>query len=323
MDTITCFLVFLIVRNINLSYWPAFIAAVLYCFSFYNIFYTRTLLSESLTTFLVTLYLLFTVIALKIQKAQWWFLSGIIFGVVVLSRVEYVLFLPVVCSYLLFLNRRAFLKKATCLLLGAAIIIAPWTVRNYAVFKKFILVSTGSLGTILYAGTFEGNHPLNGWLGFPEEVFRSKQERKQVEYYYQLYHIHSRLGHIKIKQADDFFISLALKRIRESPLRCFKAWIRNLPRLWYQNYIPMYGEEEASGAFFIFYFLFAAFSFWVSKTYERILFGPIGLMFIYLNLIYLPLHIEPRYSVCIMPGIICLAGLGIWKLLDKIWQTCL
>ena len=314
VDTITCLLVFLIVRLIYpTSWWPAFISAALYALSFYNIFYTRTLLSESINTFLVTLSLLCTVAAFKTQKRWLWLLSGVSFGLTVLSRLEHVLFLIVVCAYLLFLNRRTVLKKVIFLLLGVAIIIAPWTFRNYAVFKKFVLVSTGSLGYSLYLGTFEGNDAPVGWGNFPDTLFRSKQERRQVEGYYQLYDSNLRLGSMAVKEADDFFLNLALRRIRENPFQCFKSWVTKAPRLWYQNYIPMYGEKEAPGVFFIFYFLCAAYSFRASTKEERILTGFIWLLFIYLNLIFLPLHIEPRYSVYVMPGIICLSGIGVWK----------
>ena len=41
--------------------------------------------------------------------------------------------------------------------------------------------------------------------------------------------------------------------------------------------------------------------------------GLIGLLFVYLNLIFLPVHIEPRYGVALMPGIIALTGIGLGK----------
>jgi len=45
---------------------------------------------------------------------------------------------------------------------------------------------------------------------------------------------------------------------------------------------------------------------------------PIIVLFIYLNLAFLPLEIEPRYGVPLMPGIISLAGIGVWKIGQKI-----
>ena len=46
---------------------------------------------------------------------------------------------------------------------------------------------------------------------------------------------------------------------------------------------------------------------------ERVLMGLVGLLFLYLNLIFLPLHIEPRFGVALMPGIIALTGIGLGK----------
>ena len=46
---------------------------------------------------------------------------------------------------------------------------------------------------------------------------------------------------------------------------------------------------------------------------DRRLMWPVILLFVYLNLIFMPLSIEPRYGVALMPGIISLAGIGLYK----------
>jgi hypothetical protein len=35
------------------------------------------------------------------------------------------------------------------------------------------------------------------------------------------------------------------------------------------------------------------------------------LLFGYLNVVFLPLHVEPRFGVALMPGIAALAGVGL------------
>ncbi|MFC1645810.1 hypothetical protein ACFL2Y_01375 [Candidatus Omnitrophota bacterium] len=167
----------------------------------------------------------------------------------------------------------------------------------------------------MFLGTFESNKVWKGWGKFPDEIFVDKQEKAKIESLYNSFNHYMIEGTIKIREYDQSFMELALKRIRGNFARCFKTWITRIPRLWYQNYIPMYYPlVEASGSFFIFYFIFALLAVLFSRGQEKILMAPIGFLFIYLTLIFLPLHIEPRYGVALMPGIIALTGIGIWKL---------
>jgi len=312
VDSFICLLVFFIVRVIySKSYWPAFISAILYCFSFYNIYYTRALLSESVTTFMVTLSILLSVLSLKRNKLYLSVLSGISMGICALSRAEYILFPLVFIIYIFFIDRRnlaSAIKKSAALILAVFITIAPWTIRNLIFFKEPIAVSTGALGYNLYLGTIETNTNWRDWKHLPDSVFVTDAERAKVG-------AMSDSRDISMKEFDDFFMSLALNRIRRYPAACLKTWITRIPRLWYQNYVPMYVYPEASGNFFLFYFVFALYAIFRSARDERILMGPICLLFIYLTLIFLPLHIEPRYSVSSMPAIICATAIGIFKII--------
>ncbi len=321
MDAVVCLLVFVIVRLIYpASSIPAFIAAILYCFGFYNIFYTKTLLSESLTTFLVTIVLLFCILALK-KSRFWWFLAGGVLGVIVLARPEYVLFVFFLAVVICFANRHSIsmaVKNCVIFLIGAIVVISPWTMRNYIVFKEPVLVSAGRLKYNLWLGTFETNKVWYRWGNFPDEIFTSEQEKMQIKQMNRLFDHYVIAGSIKVKEMDAFFFELAMERFKNNPLRCFKNWIVKIPRLWYQSYIQMYRDKEPSGNFFIFYFIFSLYAFWNATTEEKILMAPVLLLFVYLTLVFLPLHVEPRYGVALMPGLICLTGIGICKAISKI-----
>jgi hypothetical protein len=85
LDTACCLLVFCIVWLI----YPecivfALVSAALYSLSFYNIYYTRVLLSETLTTFLVTLFILMAILSLIRKQIRWFFYSGVSLGFIVL-----------------------------------------------------------------------------------------------------------------------------------------------------------------------------------------------------------------------------------------------
>ncbi|MFC1708675.1 glycosyltransferase family 39 protein [Candidatus Omnitrophota bacterium] len=316
LDATICIFVFFIVRLIYpASLWPAFISAVLYAFSFYNIFYTKALIGESVTTFLLALAILFFTLSIKSGKKLLLFLAGVGFGLVVLSRTEYVLFILLLALYIFFVNRRSFsmaIKKGLIFIFGASIIIAPWVLRNYIVFKEPV-ITIGALGYNMHQGTFVTKDNWTSWGEYPEEIFSNDQEKEAVYSLYESFHKYYTKGSIKVKEFDDAFMELALKKIRDNPGQIFKIWITRIPQLWYQDYLSMYAYVEASGWFFVFYFMFAMLAFFISSGQERILMAPVGFLFVYLNLIFLPLLIEPRYGVALMPGIIALTGIGIWK----------
>lgn len=67
-------------------------------------------------------------------------------------------FLPFVAALLLVgsaTQLRTGLRQAVLVLLGAAVVVAPWTYRNYLVFDTFVLVATNG-GSVLY----RANNPL-------------------------------------------------------------------------------------------------------------------------------------------------------------------
>src|SRR5262249_1743324 len=65
--------------------------------------------------------------------------------------------------------------------------------------------------------------------------------------------------------------------------------------------------------FFLFYFVFAVGAFVRASWSEVRPMAPMALACIYITLLYLPLHVEPRYSVPCMPGLIALCTIGLWK----------
>jgi 4-amino-4-deoxy-L-arabinose transferase-like glycosyltransferase len=317
MDAGVCLLVFFCVRLIYpASHCPAYIASILYCFSLYNIFYTRALLSESLTTFLVCLFIMFYILALAKERMVWWLFTGVTLGLVVLARFEYVLFVPVLSAYICLADRKSYsfmLKNIAVYGIGVVMVLSPWTLRNYLAFKELIPVSTGTLGYNLWLGTFETDKIWHKWGNFPNTIFASDRERDRIVALDKEFNRYLITGSIKTRDIDRQFMKLAWERIKNEPADCSRNWIKKIPRLWYQSYIPMYRDKEPSGKLFIFYLLSGAYGFFVAGRKEKVLISPICLLFIYLSMIFLPLHVEPRYGVALMPGIICLSGIGIGK----------
>lgn len=83
--------------------------------------------------------------------------AGALWGLAVLSRETMLYFVPLAAAWLAWGRRSdGGRRRAAAVILGAVLVVAPWTWRNWAVFRAFIPVSTaGSLNL------FQGNAPLS------------------------------------------------------------------------------------------------------------------------------------------------------------------
>ena len=125
-----------------------------------QVFYTSLVMTEPLFTVLFVLILTLTVYLTLGEKApRLWHVIGIggLIGVASLVRGEALLLAPVVAAAMLLRWRswdKAF-EYSAVLILGAALIIAPWTARNVVQMKSLIPIST-SATEALWVGHHEG-----------------------------------------------------------------------------------------------------------------------------------------------------------------------
>jgi 4-amino-4-deoxy-L-arabinose transferase-like glycosyltransferase len=103
-----------------------------------------------------------------------WLLPGLLLGALALVRPEYLGIALLVSLVVLAKDWRAgwssSLSRAAVLLIGVAVVVVPWTVRNAVALDRFVPVSTGG-GQVLFAGTYL---PSNG---DPERVGAKIVER--------------------------------------------------------------------------------------------------------------------------------------------------
>lgn len=86
-----------------------------------------------------------------------WVVPGALLGALVLVRPEYGVVVLLLSLVVLLTNRGDGWRKAAwaaaVLLLGAVVVVAPWTTRNAVALGRFVPVSTGG-GQVLFAGTY-------------------------------------------------------------------------------------------------------------------------------------------------------------------------
>ncbi len=131
-----------------------------------QIIFTGLTLTEVFFTFLFVLILLLTAYALLSDKEpRLWQIAlvGALIGVAALVRGEALLLLAVIPSVMWARRRswRSLLVRSTALVLVAAVVVAPWTVRNAIQMKAPILIST-SATEAFWMGHHEG---ANGKIG--------------------------------------------------------------------------------------------------------------------------------------------------------------
>jgi Dolichyl-phosphate-mannose-protein mannosyltransferase len=102
-----------------------------------------------------------------------WLVPGLLLGALVLVRPEYLGISVLLAVVVLAWEREQWrdgLANAGIFLLGVALVVAPWTVRNAVVLDRFVPVSTGG-GQVLFAGSYMPSG------GDPERVGEEVLER--------------------------------------------------------------------------------------------------------------------------------------------------
>lgn len=140
LGSLTCIIIFFIGKKV-FSSAVGKIASTLLCFYPYLIAYSGDLLSETFYTFLISLSLLFILIASETPNIKNNITTGIILGITVLTKATILPFFFLACFWLWWKTKKIKIGFITGIL--TLLVIAPWTVRNYLYFKKIILVSPG------------------------------------------------------------------------------------------------------------------------------------------------------------------------------------
>jgi 4-amino-4-deoxy-L-arabinose transferase-like glycosyltransferase len=168
-DSATTCVVMLIAREI-LGFRTALVSGallVVYPFSIYASLYIGT---ETLFAFLLSCFILFFLRATSSSRLAWYSLAGGTLGVATLIRGT-TQFFPLIAPVLLVLLYRTISKRVIVGYLGLcvcfALIIAPWTIRNYLVLKEVVPVATPS--SVFLQGSHEDFFTIDGKIkGFPK-----------------------------------------------------------------------------------------------------------------------------------------------------------
>ncbi|MFC1698990.1 ArnT family glycosyltransferase [Candidatus Omnitrophota bacterium] len=107
--------------------------------------YPGYLLSETLFTFLIILFMLAILRAVEVNRTAWYICSGLLLGLCALTKcITVLLFVPIAFCGVLYSGNinlffRKYAKNFVIFVVTFLVIVAPWSIRNYAAFGKFSL----------------------------------------------------------------------------------------------------------------------------------------------------------------------------------------
>jgi hypothetical protein len=330
MDASLCLAAFLIASAALSGAAPiaraagAILAALLQALNPYTARWASTILTEPLTGFLLGWCLAALAWASYRRAILGFAMAGLLAGALVLTRPEYLPWVPAAGILCLVPRPRAsraprplagrtlasrarLASGPLAFILCAAAALAPWTLRNSLTFGKFIPVASGSLGEMLHRGTFEGSFPWNGWAWCPPSILSGPKEEAEMRALYGSYIQAQSTGGAEVFAVDRAFMAKALARIAAKPADCVRAWLSNIPRLWYQDYVQIFADPEPSGIWILAGLALAAAGLALGGFRDPAILAAASVP-AFLSLLYLPLHIEPRYSTPATPLLAALAA---------------
>lgn len=216
--------------NEHIGYYSALITALHPAF----LIISSHILSESLFVFLLTVAILYLVLAMKRRSLKLYLLSGIFLGMSTQVRFTPI-FLPlfIFAGLLLFYKEKLYALKASVIIALSVIVISiPWCIRDYIHFKYFNPFVV--YGGVLWLGSFVEGHANHD----SPEVKRAIAEinRNMQEYYSQ--------GKIAPKEfaieREKLLLRLAFDNIKKQPLGYIALFPRKILRLWIGSYSGLF-----------------------------------------------------------------------------------
>jgi 4-amino-4-deoxy-L-arabinose transferase-like glycosyltransferase len=294
--------------------------------------YQGMLMGEPLAAALLSGAVLASLWAAGSESRRRWLLPGVAFGALALVRPEYLGVAVLVGLVVLARNWRAGWRTAlgptVLLLLGVAVVIAPWTIRNAVALDRFVPISTGG-GQVLFAGTYLPSD------GDPEKVGAEVVERhpglfgSDAVQHLRLEQILARLAHQRYPglESDRALSRMGKEQlwddVSEEPLEYAGFVATKIGRIWSHGPRDVMREP----AWELLHWLLVAFGLVglivlaIQRRWEALLLATI---FVAITAISALLVASPRRVLVMMPLVAALAGVGAVACRDSLarrWQS--
>lgn len=149
-----CFLVYKISRDFfseNVSRLAATMVALHPLF----IIYSGEIISETLTAFLILLFCFTLIWSLKYENLFYSLLSGLILGLLALTKSIFV-FMPIfIIIYYFFWGKNKKILQTLLFVIGFCLLVLPWSYRNYLLFDRWAIAERGGVAAYVHTSKTE------------------------------------------------------------------------------------------------------------------------------------------------------------------------
>jgi len=234
--------------------------------------------------------------------------ASALLGLATLTRPVTLYFVPLAAALPFFWREHLGWKGATQVavlaLLGFAVVVAPWSLRNRARTGSLVPVATGG-GTALWIGNYQ---PFDG-------EYRYQQTRELMD------RLTSGLSEV---EADRLLTKMAIQGMRQRPVEAMKLLAKKLWRYWLRSYEklpdgrPRHWTVTGIGLQLLHLVLLslAALGLWLSRRRWRIML-PFLLLVLYMTAIHSLSLPVPRYRLPLLPGLLLFAAAGLLSIYDR------
>ena len=310
LDSLMIVVAYYIIREIFDARTGLLSAAILAIYPF-STYLTISIASEPLFAFLLSIFVLLTICAVRSQKFYYYCAAGILLGLATLTRGT-TQFLPLIFPMMLLPFHRLtkdFLLAYIAFCLSFTLVILPWSLRNYIVLEDFIPVGTAGGGVFLE--------------GSSEKFFTIDGKTSELPPYLETLRVRGLAvppEGSKPSQAEKFLTRAGIEnyksRLQNDPLSFFPFLLNKFFRLWYATESGHNHRVILAINLLIYPFALAGLILaWVRKKSLAWLLFCIVLYFVLIHCVSVPLF---RYMVPIMPYVIGFAAFAIIMIIERL-----
>jgi len=303
----TVVLIYLIARD-RFHRRVALLAAFAATFAPMTVHYTAVILTETLFTF-------FLILGFYFWGRNRAVAAGLALGLAALTRTTVIPFLTCLPLLALLPPWRNYRRLFLLIFLCAMAVSSVWIVRNAMVFKKFSLIQSGGYGVNLFAGTIETQiYGDDVWSNAIRELGAGESGVEAGK--------------------DQRYLRRAIDRIESDPVRYLRVRAKQYPRFFLDSGDYLLGSRNVAFtqalherrvlvvmiklSFILGNIAILALAIYgiVLERRRFVLLSHIILFPVFLSLVHLPMWIESRYSLPMMPLVLILAARGSVSLLQ-------
>jgi hypothetical protein len=266
------------------------------------------ILSESLAAFFMTAAVFAVVCAGS--RPVGLTAAGLCLGLLMLTRPEYLLFPVALALVLAILRAPRWKLLLPCVLVASALVVLPWSIRNYHTSERLIPISDGVLGCGLLLGLAWTPDNFAGWGVFAPESFSSEETSRRATRLWRRHFFHFDRDSHAVREADRAMLALALSEYGKRPDLLPRRAAEHVLSLWRIQPIRLH-TLDPPGVFSWGLLILGIAGLLLGQPRERLPRMVLFLPALYVTAVVTPFLADWRYAVPAMPSLIALSGLAL------------